>query len=122
MSLSKFIKDVIIWLVCAIILYAVLEVFSLGYIVTYGITALLAAFVANEAYTKCKVIYKGIKTGNWKVEMYDTKVVILIMSIYSVSAGIFISDGGVLDIIIAVLLVFNALVEGYLLKKNGRLG
>jgi len=121
MSLSKFIKDVIIWLACALILYTVLEVFSLGYVVTYGITVLLAFFASREAYTKSKIIYKGIKTGNWKIEMYDTKVVILIMSIYSVSAGIFISDGGVLDIIIAVLLVFNALVEGYLLKKNGRL-
>lgn len=122
MSLSKFIKDVIIWLVCTIILYTVLEVFSLGYVVTYGITALLAAFVANETYTKCKVIYKGIKTGEWNIEMYDTKVVIFLICVYSISAGIFISDGGVLDIMIAVLLVVNALVEAYLLKKSGRLG
>lgn len=110
-----------ILLSCAIGLYIVLEMFGLGYLVDYGILLMLTYCTSKELYNKVKVVYQGIKHNKWFMELYSNKVEISLICIYSLTSGILMSRGSAIEVIVSVLLVLNALIGAYLLKKNGRL-
>ena len=122
MYFDKLFKQLGIWVACVLGLYVVLEMFGLGYIVDYGITLLLVISTSAVAYTKGKVIHQGIKQGEWESPSFGNKIEMFIICVYSVCAGMFISVGSVLEIVIGVLLIVNALETAYILKKSGRLG